>query len=109
MSYYTEDFTEFGSRERQELIDILNAWQNYGLPDDFFPDGVKPAFNKNSGYVFLVNSEYQVCMLIGGKLELWHTLPYSGQEGFLEDLRKIDQETLNQEDIDYLEQFKSEV
>lgn len=30
----TTDLAEFGSRERQLLIDILIAWREQGLPED---------------------------------------------------------------------------
>lgn len=100
---YTENLAEFGYREIKELSDILNAWVNHGLPDNFYGDQVRPAFNKNSGYVFLVNSDYDVAMLTcEAKLEKWHTLPYSGEEGFLSDLLALDREDMHEDDIDYL-------
>jgi hypothetical protein len=81
----------------------LNAWVNHGLPDNFYGEGVRPAMNKNSGNVFLVNSDYDVAMLTcEGKLEKWHTLPYSGEEGFLDDLLALDREDMHEDDIDYL-------
>ena len=106
--FYTEDLSKFGYRERVELEKILHAWNEHGLPSDFWDSEVKPAFNMNSGYVFLVNSEYQVCMLCDGTpdtLEVWHTLPYSGEEGFIFDLQDLDRETMHPDDIEYLEQF----
>ena len=83
---YTENLADFGMREIEELRDILTAWLESGLPDDFYDEGVKPAFNRNSGYVFLTNDEYQVCMEVDGKLESFYTSPYYGTEGFYEDL-----------------------
>ena len=83
---YTENLADFGMREIGELRDILDAWLNSGLPDDFYDEGVKPAFNMDSGYVFLTNDEYQVCMEVDGKLESFYTSPYYGTEGFYEDL-----------------------
>jgi hypothetical protein len=106
MSYYTENMGEFGYREIKELSKILNAWVENGLPIDFHQEEVKPAFNKNSGYVFLVNNEYQVCMLNGDKLDIWHTLPYSGEEGFLCDLLELDSDSLHQDDVDYINAYK---
>ena len=86
--YYTEDFADICScsRERHLLIDIMRAWGDHGLPDDFYEHKVRPAFNRSSGHVFLVNEDYQVCMLRDGKLESWYSSPYAGHEGFFDDL-----------------------
>ncbi len=84
--FYTEDFAEFGIREIKLLNVLLAAWIEQGLPDDFYNDGVKPALNKQSGYVFLTNSEYQVAMMNGERLESHYSLPHSGDEGFLSEL-----------------------
>ena len=99
---YTEDLSDFGMREIEELRDILDAWIKYGLPDDFWDDKVKPAFNTNSGNVFLTNSEYQVAMRADGKLESWYFTPYDGYEGFYEDLVDEADDSWNSEDIEYL-------
>lgn len=86
--YYTEDFADIVScaRERCMLIDIMRAWGDSGLPEDFSDSGVRPAFNRNSGYVFLVNEDHDVCMLRDGKLESFYTSPYEGREGFFDEL-----------------------
>jgi len=107
-SYYTEDLSKFGYRERVELEKILHAWNEHGLPENFWDSEVKPAFNMNSGYVFLVNAEYQVAMLNGDSLEIWHTTPYNGHEGFIEDLIELDPDTLNSEDLEYIQQYAPE-
>ena len=110
-NFYTEDLSKFGHRERVELEKILHAWNEHGLPSDFWDSEVKPAFNMNSGYVFLVNSECQVCLLCDGTpdtLEVWHTLPYSGVEGFIFDLQDLDQDTMHADDVEYLSQFEGE-
>ena len=99
---YTENLADFGMREIEELRDILDAWLNNGLPDDFYDEGVKPAFNRNSGYVFLVNDDYQVCMEVDGRLESFYTTPYNGYEGFFEDLLDEADESWEEEDIEYL-------
>ena len=100
---YTENLAEFGIREIRLLNELLTAWLVQGLPDNFYPDGVKPAFNKNSGSVFLTNEDYQVAMMNGDKLETFYYLPYSGDEGFLSDLLSgNDPDELNQDDIEYL-------
>lgn len=83
---YTEDLGRFGFREIKMLRDILNAWVDGGLPDDFSYDNVRPAMNSHSGYVFLVNDDYQVAMMNGDKLESFYTTPYEGREGFWDEL-----------------------
>ena len=87
-NYYTEDFAKIMScaRERMLALDLLNAWHEQGLPEDFSDSGVKLAFNHNSGYVFLVNEDYQCAMMNGGKIESFYTSPYNGIEGFFEEL-----------------------
>jgi hypothetical protein len=105
---YTEDLARYGYRERVELEKILHAWNEHGLPSEFYDNEVRPAFNMNSGYVFLVNSDYQVAMLNGDRLEIWHTTPYNGHEGFIEDLIELDPDTLNSEDIEYIRQYAPE-
>lgn len=100
---YTENLTDFGLREIGILKDTLEAWLNYGLPEGFEYDGVKPAMNRNSGHVFLVNAEYQVAMLNGNSLEIFHNLPYGGAEGFLCDLlEEYLPEHLHSDDIEYI-------
>lgn len=101
----TTNLADFGARERHELIEILQAWESGGLPDDFYDDEVVPMFNRYTGYVFLTNSEYQVCMVADGKLESWYTTPYSGYEGFLDDLVQEyldDPDNWEEEDVEYL-------
>jgi hypothetical protein len=85
---YTEDMGDIMScaRERRMAMQILQAWDDGGLPDDFYEDGVKFAFNRNSGNVFLVNGDYQVAMMNGDRLESFYTSPYEGREGFFSDL-----------------------
>ena len=88
---YTEDLSDFGFREQEEAKDLFQAWGESGLPIDFEDNGVKIAFNMNSGYVFLTNSEYQVAMCEtndNGKLELFsfYSSPYEGKEGSFDEL-----------------------
>ena len=96
---YTEDLADFGSRERAMAAELLAA----RLPDGFSDDGVKLAMNRNSGFVFLVNADYQCAMMNGNSLEIFHSTPYDGIEGFLSDL--IDENEpgdLNREDAEYI-------
>ena len=88
---YTEDLADFGYREQREAQDLFEAWKSNGLPVDFENNGVRIAFNMNSGYVFLVNSELQVAMCDKdekGKLSLYsfYSSPYEGKEGSFDEL-----------------------
>jgi hypothetical protein len=103
--YQVTDLSKYGYREIKKVADLLNAWVDQGLPEGFSDDGVTPAFNMHSGEVFLTNEDYQVLMLNDGKLEIWYTLPYIGEEGFISDLIKLDPNRMNQDDIDYIQQF----
>ena len=98
---YTENLSDFGYRERNEFIKILQIWQNNGLPENFYDAGVRIAMNSSSGYVFLTNDDYQCVMCNGEELEMWYTLPESGYEGFLGDLIG-DWESLSDEDKEAL-------
>lgn len=86
----TTNLADFGYRERELLIELLTAWHKQGFPQDFECDEVIPMFNRNSGYVFLTNYEYQCCMMNGDKLETWHNCFNCGHEGFLEDCQLND-------------------
>lgn len=80
----TTNLADFGTREIDLLIDLLQTWRDQGLPDDFNDQEVVPMLNKNSGHVFLTNDDYQVAMLNGDKLESWYSCANCGQEGFYE-------------------------
>jgi hypothetical protein len=96
---YTENMADFGSRERKMAAELLAAQ----LPDGFSNEGVRLAMNKNSGYVFLMNDDYQVAMMNGNELAIFHTTPYEEHEGFLEDLLdEYSPDDLNGEDVRYL-------
>jgi len=100
----TTDLADFGARERAMLVNLLTLWSESGLPDGFCDDEVRVMLNRDSGHVFLTNSEYQAAMVNEGKLELWHNLPYSGDEGFLMDLLNENiPEDLHRDDLNYLE------
>ena len=87
METVTQDFAKFGSMQRKEAEELLHAWNENGLPDDFYDDDVTIAFNTHSGNVFLTNSDYQVAMMTDeGKLESWYSCPICGHEGFKEDM-----------------------
>ncbi len=86
----TTDLADFGYSERKEMITLLQSWHEQGLPEDFYEDEVRVMMNRNSGCVFLTNSEYQTAMMNGNKLEMWHNCPNCGHEGFAEDCQLND-------------------
>ena len=86
----TSNLADFGSRERWMLVELLTAWDKQGLPDDFYEEDTVAMMNRNSGCVFLTNSEYQTAMMNGDKLEMWHNCSNCGHEGFQEDCQLND-------------------
>lgn len=84
----TTDLADFGYREIREAIDLLDMWMKHGLPENFYEDEVRVMFNVHSGYVFLTNSEYQVAMIRGDKLEESLACPECGREGFIEEFER---------------------
>ena len=86
VDFTTTDLSRFGSRERHLAEELLKAWRLQGFPEGFYDDEVCVMMNIQSGYVFLTNSEFQVAMMNGDKLEVFYTDFETGEEGFLEDL-----------------------
>lgn len=98
----TMDLSKFGYRELQMAKELLDAYMEQGVPNDFNEEGLQICFNTHSGCVFLTNEEYDVLMMNEDKLERFYTLPWSGEEGFADDLRQLDLSELNEEDIEYM-------
>jgi hypothetical protein len=98
----TRKLENFGYRELDLARELLNAMIDEGLPEGFDPDGVAIEFNPDSGYVFLVNNEFQVAMMNGDSLELYYILPHSGEEGFRDELEELDLNELHPDDQQYL-------
>lgn len=87
----TTNFADFGYSERIQVLRLISAWHEQGLPEGFYEEEVIPMMNRDSGYVFLTNSEYQVVMLNGSNLEIWHHCGNCGHEGFAEDCQLNDE------------------
>ena len=106
---YTENLNDIITfdRERALAIELLQAWGEQGLPNDFYEEGVKIAFNRNSGCVFLVNDDYQCAMMNDDKLESFYTSPYDGHEGFIEELLDMVDDSWHGEAIEWLNDIKS--
>jgi len=109
---YTENMADIMacSIERKEVLDIMQAWDKKGLPNNFYLENVRFAYNRNSGCVFLVNDDCQVLMMNGDVLEEFYTSPYEGHEGFIDDLfdeYMSDTDAWHIEDAEWLLDIKS--
>lgn len=91
----TTDFSKFGYRERKIAEVLLKIWNENGLPEDFYNNEVTIMFNTNSGNVFLTNSEFQVAMMNGDKLESFYIDFETGEEGFKDELSEESKKRLN--------------
>lgn len=80
----TTNLSEFGFRERDEATKLLTAYSKQN--PDFLNDGVKVMFNKHSGYVFLIDEDYNVAMIDDGILYQIYTCPECDLKGSEEDL-----------------------
>jgi hypothetical protein len=103
-------FNDFGYIELREASDLLRLYSLGAISDlarDYFtgPYGISIGFNNMSGNVFLVDEDFNVLMDAGGQLDLFISTPYSGEEGFYDDLMEIYNE-LHPEDQEYLDSLK---
>ncbi len=92
----TNKLSDFGPRERGMLVELLTAWKKQGLPENFYDYEVEAMMNRNSGNVFLTNEEFQVAMMNGDRLEMWHSCPNCGHEGFSEDCQINEENECNE-------------
>ena len=84
--YTTTDFSKFGYRERKMAEELLKASREQGFPDDFGDDETTIMMNMSSGNVFFTNSDFQVAMMNGNKLESFYSCPVCGHEGFSDEM-----------------------
>lgn len=99
----TTNIADFGDRELDLAKKLLEAVGNSGdFPEDFDTDGVQFLFNRNTGDVFLTNDSGQLCTASEGKLFTYHYLPYSGEEGTLDDFVAKYTELESDEDREYI-------
>ncbi len=83
----TTDLADFGSSEKATAGELLSALNTDKDLTHFLGDGVKLYLNKNSGFVFLSDEDYNTAMIDDeGHLRDFHSCPICGSEGFLEDL-----------------------
>ena len=109
MSDNTRDLSKFGFREYDIASKLLHALANpsketQANPNEFYlSDGVVLEFNPSSGYVFLVDEDYNVAMLNDeGKLENFLTCSNCGFEAFQSKVKILDDEKAGQCHIELL-------
>ena len=98
-----------GYRECGMLAQLLEAWSDQNLSSlakKYFEGLEDWGFNLNSGFVFLVDQDYNTLMFNEsiGKLDLFLSTPYEGEEGFIEDLLS-DYKNLVYEDKEFVLNF----
>jgi hypothetical protein len=98
----TTDFSKFGYREREMAEELLKASREQGFPEDFYDDETTIMFNSHSGNVFFTNSDYQVAMMNGDKLESFYSCPICGHEGFADEMEHNED---NKECQEYLKEI----
>ena len=84
--------------------ELLKAWREQGLPDDFYDDQVTITCNTHSGCVFLTNADFQVAMMNGDRLESFYFCPICGHEGFR---KEMNHNECNSECQDYLRDIRA--
>lgn len=86
----TYDFSDFGYRELKEAIKLLTAYTEHndtGHCLHRFGEGVKVGFNRNSGYIWLRDGDFNILMLDDNdQLYQFYFLGYAGTEGSAEEL-----------------------
>jgi hypothetical protein len=99
------NFEDFGFAEIKEVSKMLALYVRGEYHNPFWTNSqVRPMMNKKSGNVFLIDSDYNVLMMNGERLEGHYILPHSGEEGFLDDF-DMDEEKYNREDFEYVNQI----
>lgn len=78
----TTDLSEFGQRELKIAGELLTAYKSDNDNTKlFYGENVNVGFNKNSGYVFLTDDNYNVAVMENGKLVDFLSCPNCGHEG----------------------------
>ena len=104
---YESDLSRMGKREIDMLISLLTQYV-YGKVTPVFEalwsdEGVGFGYNDQSGYVWLQNEDYLTAMSNNGELDIYINTPYSGHEGFLDELaQEKDTASYDEEDAAYL-------
>ena len=83
----TSDLKDFGYRELIEVEKLIRALRENGLPNDFSNEDLSIMMNRDSGFVFFTNAEFQVSMVHDdNKLYEFFSCIECGNEGELEDI-----------------------
>jgi hypothetical protein len=106
----TTNLAEFGNIEREEAGKLLTAYSRNRNVCPYFEDrGVQVMMNTYSGNVFLTDENFNVLMLNGDNLEGFYNSPYSGHEGFFEELVEEWNEDWEKEDSEWLYQLAKDL
>jgi hypothetical protein len=107
-SYYENDLSHLGNKELKDLAKLLTFWSENKITHNAHNNMGKIekfGFNGNSGYVFLIDDNYNTFMDNGSHLDIWLSCPYGGDEGFPEEFNGNHEDDYNQDDVDYLKNF----
>jgi hypothetical protein len=99
------DLDEFGGHELNMAADVLRAFVNHMIPNDFCMDDVALIIDKFDRSAFLTNSDAQTLKLHDGALELWYNTPHDYHVGYASDLKseyESNPETWYIDDVQYL-------
>lgn len=106
----TTNLADFGFREIGMAADLLKNYANGGGFCPYFSgDGVQLMMNQNSGNVFLTDENFNVLMMNGDRLEGFYVSPYSGHEGFFDDLCSNLNDSWHDEDKEWLKQLAKDL
>lgn len=84
----TQDYSEFGQVEREEAGLLLATFGTSKDDTLFLENDISVEFNPNSGYVFLVDGDYNTAMMNDGRLENFFSCPNCGNEGMQSDFKE---------------------
>lgn len=83
------DFGNLTRTEIKELAELLTAYADGNFTETaenyFYTQGVEPYYGSD-GVIYLRNEEWQLLGLNNGELDMIIGTPYSGYEGYLQDL-----------------------
>ena len=78
----TKDLARFGSRELRMAAELLTAYRtDADQTEALTGDGLAVWMNRESGYVFLCDEDYNTAMMSGDRLVDFLTCGYCGHEG----------------------------